>query len=244
MTAHNQYKAYTLVEMLVVLAIFIIIASIGFSSFYGLKDAISMNEKVLSISQDLRFAQRSALFLERGSNEKWVYGIGLDFSTLNSDGKYKMFKWCSQFNEYGDTRTKGIVPNYDKAFQIGGSNGALPYTDYAENCNKGAATTELTMLPDNGERNVSGFTIDLPTTNNAVGDVGAWPAYIVFESVSGRAIFYDTTGTVINYSSTGQIVGSPISFKLSLASDRTKVRKVISISYISGKVDVKTEKVQ
>ena len=98
MTANqNRYFAYTLVEMLVVISIFVIISAIGFSSFYGLRDAISLNEETLSLEQDIRYAQRAALFLERKVTDRWIYGIGIDFSKVESTRKYTLFKWCSEF---------------------------------------------------------------------------------------------------------------------------------------------------
>ena len=240
MTAQRKYKAYTLVEMLVVLGIFIIIGGIGFSAFYGLRDSISMNEKILSITQDIRFAQRSALFLERGANDKWVYGVGIDFSTVETDGEYKIFKWCSQFSDYGDPKSKGDFPNFDKTFTVSATNGNLPITGYASNCQSVTGTTELSLLPNSGDRSILGFTVDLPNSNDASGDVGAYPRYLLFEAVSGRAFFYDNNGNIVNFGSSGLIVGTPINFKLNISSNRTKTLKSINISNISGKVDVQT----
>lgn len=242
MTAQSRLEGYTLIEMLIVLAIFIIITTIGFRSFYGLRDSIAMNEKILSLSQDFRYAQRSALFLERGSNDRWVYGIGLDFSTLLSDGKYKLFKWCSPYDAYGNPQTRSNIPNFDPSFAIGGNNGKLPSGVYSTDCPKGVATNDLSMLPNNGERNISEFVVDLPSSNNAIGDIGGFPVYILFESVSGRAFFYDSDGNIVNYDSNGEIIATPIDFLLSVESKRTKTKKAIKIGNISGKVDVITTK--
>ncbi len=248
MTAHKSYNAYTLIEMLIVLAIFVIIASIGFSSFYGMKDAITMNEKVLSISQEFRDTQRAALFLERNQGDKWIYGVGIDFSSTKTDGKFRLFKWCSQFPEYGNARTRSDFPNFDESINVSSQNGNLPVPqsidDYAENCNLGSNSTELSKLPESGDRSIPGFIVDLPTSNDATGDGASWPAYILFESVSGRAFMYDTAGNIINYNSEGEVVSSPIDFKIYIQSDRTKTRKTITVSNISGKVDVKNEKIQ
>lgn len=207
-----------------------------------------MNEKVLTISQDFRDTQRAALFLERGQGDRWVYGIGMDFSTTKTDGKYRLFKWCSQFSEYGDARTRADFPNFNEGSPVSSLNGNLPVpqsiNDYAQDCLLGGVNTELAKIPDTGDRSISGFVVDLPTANNATGDSAAWPAYILFESVSGRTFMYDTAGNIINYNSQGDVVASPINFKLYIQSDRTKTRKTITVSNISGKVDVKTEKIQ
>lgn len=243
MTALNKYKAYTLMEMLIVMSIFIIIGAIGFSSFYGMRDSISMNEEVLTLQQDIRYAQRAALFLERSSTDRWLYGIGIDFSDAPTTGEYKMFKWCSQFSDYGDVRTKAVVPNFDKTLPLSQLNGNLPLNTYVNaNCSTGLNISELVQLKKFGTQSLNAeFSPTFLASNDAIGDVGSIPQYVLFESVSGRAFFYDSNGKLINYDGTGIIVSNPVDFVLSIQSKRTKVKKTITITNISGKVNVTKE---
>ncbi|MCC7290056.1 prepilin-type N-terminal cleavage/methylation domain-containing protein [bacterium] len=242
MTATYKYHAYTLVEMLIVVSIFIIIAGIGFAAFYGLRDSITLNEKMLSLEQDVRYAQRAALFLERDAGDRWIYGVGLDFSSFASNGTYKIFKWCSQFNSYGDVRTTGELPNFDSNFALGPLNGSLPVNSYGNaDCNLGSNVSELIEGGDFGERVIaSNFNINIPVSNNATGDLAGVPVYILFEAVSGRAFLYDVSGNVVNYDSSGSIVSDAIDFVVTIESPRTKREKDISISNISGKINIET----
>lgn len=245
MTAKTyNFSAYTLVEMLVVLAIFSIIALIGFASFYGFKDAVTLNEETLSLEQDIRYAQRAALFLERKTTDRWLYGIGLDFSDLETTGKYNLFKWCSPFNDYGDPKTKGDIPNYDTG-TISAVNGNIPVSAYSfTDCPLDSAVSQLSKLNDTGDSEISSnFSIELPIQNYDVQAVSkSPPQYLLFEAVSGRAFFYDSTGVVSNYYGSALMVDSPINFSIEITSPRTNTKKTILISNISGKVEIQTTK--
>ncbi|MCK9369046.1 type II secretion system GspH family protein [Candidatus Dojkabacteria bacterium] len=240
MTALKKYKAYTLVEMLVVMGIFGIIAGMGFATFYGLRDTMALNQELITFSQDVRNAQRSALFLDRTVGERWIYGVGVDFSQMNSDERYNTFKWCSQFNDFGDTKTKGTIPNFDKTIPVGSQNGNLPTANYLyKECSLGISVSELVKLTGTVDKYFeSNFNISFPSSNNATGDVGGVPVYLVFESVSGRAFFYDSSGNIVNYTSAGLPVDAPVDLVIEVRSPRTRVLKVMTVSNISGKVTV------
>lgn len=244
MTANKYYKAYTLIEMLVVMSIFIVIGAIGFSAFYGMRDSLSMNEDILTLQQDFRYAQRSTMFLERTPQERWIYGIGVDLSTIQSDNTYKLFKWCSPFIDYGDIRTKTKLPHYLTTLDVGLVNANLPVSGkYSNsNCDEGVNVSEIIRIEKFGLSKISdSFKITLPSSNDASGDVGNAPVYILFESVSGRAFFYDSSGRLVNYTNTAQLVSNPVDLQIYIESSRTKVRRIVTIGNISGKINVQTE---
>ncbi len=238
-----KLPAYTLIEMLVVLTIFVIISAIGYSTFGGLRDTVTLNEESLTLEQDIRFAQRSSLFLERQANERWIYGVGLDFSDFEQDGVYRLFKWCSPFNEFGATETKSDFPNFDPGLSLSASNGNLPTNPYQQaNCLLDTLVSEVIRAQGRVDGIVSAsFIRELPDSLNAVGDIGGIPVYILFESVSGRAFFYDENGVLVNYDISGDPVSEPSDFEIRIGSRVTNKTKVISISNVSGKVSIQTE---
>jgi len=240
----RKYQAFTLLEMLVVMVIFGLLIAIGFSAFSGLSDTITINQNILDLQQAVRQAQRAALFLERNHDERWVFGIGIDFSQVENDGKYRIFKWCSPFVDYGDITTRSSLPNYDPDSDLGSFNGNLglasPYSydacDIAMNLNEiVAAGSSIDFVF------ASNFIKNIPNDNNASGDTAGVPVYVLFEAVSGRAFFYDVNGILVNYSTDGQIVDSPIDFVFNVESEKTQVRKVLRISNISGKISFESQ---
>ena len=97
----KKYSAYSLLELLLVLAMLGIFGAMAFGTFNGLENTVKMNEYMLSLEQDIRTTQRAAMLLERDTDERWLYGIGIDFSSTETDGTYKKFKWCSEYSDYG-----------------------------------------------------------------------------------------------------------------------------------------------
>ncbi|HVX92743.1 MAG TPA: type II secretion system protein [Candidatus Dojkabacteria bacterium] len=237
----RKYTAYTLIEMLIVLGIFVILVSLGTAAFAGLRDTVSLNQDVLNLEQDQRNTKRQSLILERNSNERWIYGLGLDFTGFTSQKKYTIFKWCSQFPDYGDVKTTAIMPNYDSALAVSQLNGNLPVTStyVNNNCITSGSQNEIVRLQGALDGSVSSnFTTNIPSSNDAAGDVGGVPVYIVFESVSGKTFFYDINGKIVNYDTNGNMVSNPINFVAEITSNNTRVKKTITISNISGKIDV------
>lgn len=246
MATWKKYSSYTLMEMLVVMAIFIILALIGFASFRGLKETIALNEQTLNLSQDIRMVQRAAMFLERNANERWIYGIGIDFSDLGSEKTYRLFKWCSQYDSFGSARTRSELPNYDEAFAVGGVNGNLPNSlNYVyKDCEIGVADSELVLFTGETAYELEkNFVITFPASNNGIGDVGGIPMYLLFEAVSGRAFFYDDQGMIVNYTSEGEIISNPIDLVFEVFSPNTRVKKTITIDNVSGKLLIESESV-
>lgn len=239
----KRYSAYTLIEMLIVLTIFMILSSFGFAAFSGLRDTVTLNQDLLSLEQDIRWAQRSALFLERNPGERWIYGIGIDFSRFEEDGTYRLFKWCSQFEQFGNILTRSNFPNYNPDFNLSNLNGNLGLPGYLQsNCSSGSSLSEIVRVQGRIDGTVSpDFRIEIPDDLNADGDVGAVPNYVLFEAVSGRAFFYDENGLVVNFNADGEIVSNPVDFTVQVTAPTTGRMKTVKITNISGKITLESE---
>lgn len=237
---NKKYPSFTLLEMLVVMIVLIILTALTFSSFSGLRDTISLNEDILNLEQDLRYAQRSAMFLDRDVDERWIYGIGIDFSKMNSDKEYNFFKWCSPYEEYGNVRTTSPIPDYDPSQPWGMTNAHMPVASkYATSeCDYYSVSSNLIeMLGDGGGHITKNMDIDTGVLIDTVVSVN--PEYILFEAVSGRTFLYDGNGNVLNYSD-GDLVSNPTDFVIDISSPNTKVTKRVAIGNISGKLTVES----
>ena len=192
----NKYTAYTLVEMLVVMGIAMILMGMTFTSFSGLQDTVKMNEYMLNMEQDIRAVQRASMLLERNTEENWLYGLGIDFSQLDPEGKYTTFKWCNPFPDYGDETTRSKVPGYKKG-DLTLEGAKLP---------KGSIDSGLCQESSDTLKTLPGYTTELTIPKSTV-QYNSDVRYVVFESVTGRAFFYDEEGILLNYSMVdGQVV--------------------------------------
>ncbi|KKR06221.1 MAG: hypothetical protein UT34_C0001G0261 [candidate division WS6 bacterium GW2011_GWF2_39_15] len=232
------YKAYTMLELLVVLLIFIILSTMAMSAFSGFRDTVTLNEDIDRLKQNVRTAQRASLFLERDQDERWIYGIGLDFSQVENDGTYRIFKWCAPFNDYGDTLSKQAIPNYDPAFAVSPTNGNLGSYTSESKCRLGVAISELIKTEAFDERISSNFNISLTDLG-----IAGTPSYVLFESVSGKTFFYNLQGNIINYSGQAEMSSSPDNFVLEITSPNTGRIKTVTIFNISGKMKVEDRKI-
>lgn len=196
---------------------------------------------MLSLEQDIRAVQRSAMLLERNTDEKWVYGLGIDFSQVNEDsGVYKMFKWCSPFEDYGDVTTKSGLPAYDPSENVGVllTSGSMAGESNATLPSGGGILLQSTCNGAGSElRTLSGYdrSVRLPASDIVLGDV----QYILFESVSGRAFFYDLDGNILNYHNEGVIVGpdSLVHFTMQITPHKGASGRTITVKHLSGKID-------
>jgi type II secretory pathway pseudopilin PulG len=187
----NRYEAFTLLEMLIVMGIMIILGGMTFASFDGLQNTIKMNEYMLNLEQDIRGVQRASMLLERNPAENWLYGIGIDFTDMNPDGNYTTFKWCSIFGDYGDITTTTKVPGYDLN-NVGSTQLPLPEGDIT------GGTCDSDIVDASELRLLSGYgrTVTMPKATVTF----ETPArFVLFESVSGRAFFYNEDGELLNY---------------------------------------------
>ncbi|MGI6484515.1 MAG: hypothetical protein ACOX0R_02750 [Candidatus Dojkabacteria bacterium] len=201
--------------MLIVIAVIITIITLSLATYQNLQATIRLNEYTNNLEQNIRKAQRDAMLLEKKSNEGWIYGIGIDFGSINNDdtyGQYKVFKWCSGFSDYGDLRTSSLVPNYDPTMPstVGTGNSEIPKTNFDEiipgNCGTdgsqqmlkehilygdGRVGTGIDANPPKGTIEVNQLSTDT-IRNKTV-------RYVLFESVTGRTFFYNVFGRLLNY---------------------------------------------
>lgn len=189
----KKYTAFTLLEMLLVMGIMMILMGMTFTSFSGLQDTVKMNEYMLNMEQDIRAVQRASMLLERNTEENWLYGLGIDFSELEQDGKYTTFKWCTPFEDYGDETTRAKIPGYKSGdLTLAGAKLPVPVGDIESGlCTGGDNTLKLLL----------GYTTELTIPKSTVlYNPNSKARYVVFESVTGRAFFYDSGGELLNYS--------------------------------------------
>lgn len=226
-TLKRKYPAYTLLELLVVMSIFSILGAMTFASFDGLQNTIKMNEYMLGLEQDVRTVQRQAMLLERSPGEDWLYGLGIDFTETTTTGIHKVFKWCSPFSDYGDIKTKSNLPAYTPLSNLGiGRNGWLP-TDRVISTSSTCSGEGLATL--------AGFdrSIDFPKSSIVIDDgIG----YVVFESISGRAFFYNANGELINYNLDGSQAENVVNFVLTIDPQGTGKARQFVVNNLSGKI--------
>ena len=230
----NKYTAFTLLEMLVVMAIMMILMGMTFTSFSGLQDTVKMNEYMLNMEQDVRAVQRASMLLERNTEENWIYGLGIDFSQLDPDGKYITFKWCTPFRDYGDASTRGKVPGYSEGEGTLDS-AKLPVGDIGTGLCTGFDYT-LKILP--------GYTTELtPPKSEVHFNPDSSARYVVFESVTGRAFFYDFQGNLLNYSMIeGEVVIEDDPSKLeeldfTIISLGAAAPRTMKVHHLSGRIE-------
>jgi type II secretory pathway pseudopilin PulG len=229
----RKYSAYTLMELLVVMGIFMILAGMSLSSFGGLQNTVKMNEYMLNMEQNIRLVQRSAMLLERDVDERWLYGLGVDFTETAVDetvGKYRVFKWCSPFTDYGDIKTTSDFPNYDPGVgDITSENGGLPNTQYeGTSCSvSGDLFNELIPL--------AGMDISYSPPKSVVSfDTNV--RYILFESVSGKAFFYNAAGELMNYNSNGVPLSDDVNFEITVTPNRGAEPRKLVVDNLSGRI--------
>jgi type II secretory pathway pseudopilin PulG len=180
-------------EMLIVISILVILGGMTFASFYGLQNTIKMNEYMLNLEQDVRGVQRASMLLERNPIENWLYGVGIDFTSMNPDGDYTTFKWCTPFKNYGDITTTSKVPAFDSSAEpLDLGSASLPSMEPES----GLCGSDIG--PDSKLRRLYGYerTVSMPKSQ-VIFETDA--KIVLFESVSGRAFFYDEGGNLLNY---------------------------------------------
>ena len=252
----QRFGAFTLVEMLLVMAILLILSTLSISAFMGLRRSIVLNETTTSFQQVVRNTQRAAMLLSRNASEKWMYGTGIDLRNIEGvDGYYTTFKWCSPFNNYGEdylnisyVYSTSKFPAYNPKLPlsnplIGGTNGTFPISSEAEDC----GITE-NFLVANGvylvTRDEISRQIKSPvsaTLRNAAGGSDNKIAFIVFESISGRAFFYNDSGEILNYDQTGAMNPTPFDFEIVFTAENSPTDLVIGVKNVSGKVSLNRE---
>jgi len=235
----EYFQGFSMVEMLVVIAITIILFAVTGSAFTGIRNSIALNEDVRLLAQDISWAQRSSMTLRREAGEYWMYGIGVDLSQIEN-GNYTIFKWCSEYPDYDPSQAKlrGELPYFDEKKPILIGNGNLPIdmsgsTITKTSCN---ALTANTLVPVSG-RGVTSLNSIVKSKTEATSSKN--PKYILFESVTGRAFMYDASGNLLNYayiSGAVQIDDKQVPAVISLSAGN--FTKDIVVNRVSGQVSV------
>ncbi len=181
-----------------VISIMLVLMTMSVVVFRSLIDSFSINEVSLTIAQDIRSTQRAAMLLDRESDERWLYGIGIDFSRIKDDREYKIFKWCSPYNYYDEKQTRLIaeLPNYTGGDPSGVQ---LPFLSSLHDCNRGThgnGDNGLLVIETKSFKDYDNLKFEINTSLPAGQEV----RYILFESVSGKAFFYNSNGNLLNYS--------------------------------------------
>lgn len=218
-------------EMLVVMSVMIIIGGIGIYAITGLRDAVVVGQDVANLKLDVQRAQHASMLLQKQPGDNWVYGIGIDFSTLPEDGTYKFVKWISGSTEFNSSTMSSELLAFDD------SNDSYRIDNPPTNA----------ILPVQSLSNLEGFeNVSLKagynvTLKESTMDEPMEISYVIFEAVTGRAFLYDTLGNPVNYShnlTSGELEYSNED-KLVIEISRNQGSKtdVISISPGSGNIN-------
>ena len=231
----KKYTALTLLELIIVMVIIFILSIVSILTYRSLVDSFSINEVSLTIAQDIRKTQRAAMLLDRESDERWLHGIGIDFREINTEPsdplnkdigrKYTIFKWCSPHNYYDENKT-------DIAGELPDEGRSLPWDDEVDSCPRGQV----------GNVYYPTRTISFAQYNNLEFELLENVAFILFESVSGKAFLYDLNGVLLNYEGVGTdnisfLMNSLFNLEIrpmrgiGLASRNIKVTPVSGIAY-------------
>ena len=188
----HKYNAFTFLELIIVIVIMLILATITVTSFRSLVDSFSINEVSLTIAQDIRSTQRSAMLLDRQENERWLHGLGVDFRRITQHREYEIFKWCSSFDYYKDDESSisNEVPNlHAEANEL--YEAELSLDNPTPHCYRAE--------PDADNAHVVIKTKSFAEHDNLDFFLRSEVAFVLFESVSGKAFFYDENGLLLNY---------------------------------------------
>jgi type II secretory pathway pseudopilin PulG len=191
----RKYTALTFLELVIVMAIMFILSTISVVVYRSLVDSFSINEVSLTIAQDIRGAQRSAMLLDRESDERWLHGIGIDFREIEDERKYHIFKWCSRFDFYdsGQATLTNEIPNLASGAELGTASLPLVGSGTIDSCPRGEDDDVIQIVETKrfqGYDNLN-FTLESVSGNRV--------AFILFESVSGKTFFYNNEGFLLNY---------------------------------------------
>lgn len=101
----KKNSGMTLIELIVVLAILVIVASITITSYLNFKSSVSIKNLADDIALSVRKAQTSAMS-SLSSNSSFSYGYGIHFSTNNNttrpqDGSNRSFVIFYDLSNYG-----------------------------------------------------------------------------------------------------------------------------------------------
>jgi prepilin-type N-terminal cleavage/methylation domain-containing protein len=207
-------RGFSLVELLIVMAIIGTLFLLSWNAFYGLRKTMQLKQVSENMRSELRYTQRSAMFVRRSPNENWVNGVGIDLTgMLDNDGEltYTVFKWCSSSPTYVDYDSQVLL------FQSMINNGEATYGD----CR--GATSEFSAIESKEDVYVGGEELNFALGyNNVLPDAASEARFIIFEAVTGFPHFFNTDGQEMNMTNIDRI---QIAFYLSGSSNGVEVYK-------------------
>jgi type II secretory pathway pseudopilin PulG len=226
----KKIKAYTLIEMLIVMSIMIIVLSIGITSYTAYIETTKYNQDVANLESDITAMQRASMLFKKDADDGWVYGVGIDFNGLigqDRDGTYRFFKWCSGYQEFSDggEKTSGKYPNYDSTTET--SLGLPNYSGqptYVESCSE----VDISTQPSGALVPLTGYGYPSLNLDRDVIVIPTEGRFLLFESVTGRAFFFNSSGQLIENDTL------PIYFD-----KRRGDSTVIEISRLTGGIDLR-----
>lgn len=183
----KKLKAYTLLEMLVVMSIMMIILGIGFNAYASFTETTKFNQDVADLRSDILITQRAAMLLKKEADENWVYGVGIDLQNI-SNGEYKFFKWCSEFTEFGAPKTRYKYPAATDDEPEG--NIPLTYLLNTDKCPHGDTQPQSVIEMSGYPRGMLNLKGSIVVPNDI--------RFVLFESVSGRAFLYKSDGSRVS----------------------------------------------
>jgi type II secretory pathway pseudopilin PulG len=192
----KKIKAYTLIEVLVVMSIMIVLMGVAFYSYASFTETTKFNQDIADLQDSVLVLQRASMLLERDPEEYWPYGIGIDFGNIETTGRYTFFKWCSEHQDFGGDSTKGEYPYYIEGDAT--IDGNIPNTNVSspkDNCDDTTFNTLVSLSGYGyGELNFKDGGVEISSNSES----GSNHRFILFESVSGKAFIYDSDGTRVD----------------------------------------------
>jgi prepilin-type N-terminal cleavage/methylation domain-containing protein len=183
MVTNLNSTAFTLVEMLIVMAIISVVAIVGAGGFLSLQK-IQIREQALSnIQSDFEYAKTSALLNKRLQGEGWVWAIGIDLRNWSSSevedrgiamDEYSMVKLCAGTPGYSTPDFEIVDPIF-----------IMDAPDGRVNTSKKLCST--------GAQEIIGFEGKVGNIHERVGDILAVTsesydeiAFVFFETITGK----------------------------------------------------------
>jgi prepilin-type N-terminal cleavage/methylation domain-containing protein len=190
----NKSQGFTLVEMLIGMAVIVVLMTLSASGYMGLRTTMILKQSTENLRSDIMYAKRASMLVKRADTENWVKGVGLDLASLHGDEPgYRIFKWCSDdvvYEDFDDSLLSSIITG-------------LPSSYYGD-C-ESIGTSQLAIIP--------GYNYLTPTGSGM--DFKLFPSdqirFIFFESPTGEIHFYDCDGVELDYD-------QPVSFYYQLGS--------------------------
>lgn len=214
---YSDDSGFSLVEVLVVMAIVAVLLGLSWGAFYSMRTTMRLMQVSENFKSDITTAQRSAMFLKRDIGENWVNGIGIDLGKMmdgDDELTYTVFKWCASGTTYVDFADQVVF------FPTAVVNS---YGD----CQSGS--TEFVAMSGREDILVSSVGMDfkLGLNGTEIDNI----QYIVFESVTGMPHFFDPAGNEVTIDNATSI---QLVVELSERTNGISLKRTGDISLIPG----------